>query len=711
MGSPTPYLFIFYRRYATMATPDRLPELFGSYVFHEDTMRQRLSPKTFAAWKKCVSDGAPLDLETADQIAEAMKQWAIELGATHFSHWFQPMTGVTAEKHDSFIDPTGSGRVLMEFSGKELVHSQPDASSFPSGGLRSVFEARGYTAWDPTSFAFVKDDTLCIPTAFCSYSGEALDKKTPLLRSMDKVSSQAVRILRLFGDTTTRRVVAQVGPEQEYFLISKELFDAREDLKITGRTLFGALPPKGQELEDHYCGPIPTRVAAYMKDLDRELWKLGVPSKTSHNERAPAQFEMAAVYSDANTACDHNQLVMELMKRVAERHGLVCLLHEKPFVGINGSGKHDNWSLATDGGVNLFEPGSTPSQNAQFLLFLAAFIKGVDEYQDFLRATVAFAGNDHRLGGNEAPPSIISIFLGDELGAVVESIIHGTAYEEVGDRALRIGVDVLPSIPRDTTDRNRTSPVAFTGNKFEFRMLGSTQSISGPNIALNTIMAQELEEFANELEGAQDFQAALSELIRRVLTEHQRIIFNGNGYSSEWVEEAQRRGLANLRFTADALPAYIAPKNVDLFVRNGIYTPAEIQARYEIHVEQYTAVTTIEAKTMVDMLYRQILPAASAFSDALCQRAYHKEAMKLPAAYETRVAAQLSELLDKLSAACETLTKDLSAIPAGSEAAMNYCQSVLVPHMAEARSLADAMEPLVAKETWPFPVYSDLLEL
>ena len=694
-----------------MAQPDRLPELFGSYVFHEDTMRQRLSPATFSAWKKCVTDGTPLDLKTADQIADAMKEWAIELGATHFSHWFQPMTGVTAEKHDSFIDPTGSGRVLMEFSGKELVHSQPDASSFPSGGLRSVFEARGYTAWDPTSFAFVKDNTLCIPTAFCSYSGEALDKKTPLLRSMDKVSAQAVRILRLFGDNTTRRVVAQVGPEQEYFLVAKELFDQREDLQICGRTLFGALPPKGQELEDHYCGPIPTRVAEYMKDLDKELWKLGVPAKTSHNERAPAQFEMATVYSDANTACDHNQLVMELMKRVAERHGLVCLLHEKPFVGINGSGKHDNWSLATDGGVNLLEPGNTPSQNAQFLLFLAAFVKGVDEYQDILRATVAFAGNDHRLGGNEAPPSIISIFLGDELGAVVDSIINGTPYEDVGDRALRIGVDVLPTIPQDNTDRNRTSPVAFTGNKFEFRMLGSTQSVSGPNITLNTIMAQELEQFADELEKADDFQSALSDLIRRELTAHQRIIFNGNGYSAEWVAEAERRGLCNLRFTADALPAYVAPKNVELFVRNGIYTPAEIQARYEIHVEQYNAVTTIEAKTMVDMLYRQILPAASAFSDTLCQRAFHKEAMKLSAAYEKTVGAEVGALLDQLAAACSTLREDLAQVPADAEEAMRYCQSVLVPHMAQARALSDAMEPLIAKDVWPLPSYSQLLEL
>jgi glutamine synthetase len=520
-----------------------LPELFGSQVFNEWTMKERLSSASYGAWKKCVTEGTSLDISTANEIAEAMKQWAVEKGATHYTHWFQPMTGVTAEKHDSFITPAGGGRIIMEFSGKELVRGEPDASSFPSGGLRATFEARGYTAWDPTSFAFIKEDSLCIPTIFCSYSGHALDKKTPLLRSMDEVSRQAIRILRLFGDTETRRVTAQVGPEQEYFLIDKELFRQRRDLQMTGRTLFGAKPPRGQELEDHYFGAIKPRVAAYMKDLDETLWTLGVLSKTKHNEVAPSQHEMAPIYSDANTACDHNQIAMEMMKKVADRHGLVCLLHEKPFAGVNGSGKHDNWSLSTDTGHNLFKPGSTPSQNARFLLFLAAFIKGVDDYQDFLRTTVATAGNDHRLGAQEAPPAVLSIFLGDELNAVVESIIHDTRYTDAEKKMLKVGVDVLPAIRQDNTDRNRTSPMAFTGNKFEFRMPGSSLSVSGPNIALNTIMAEELEQFADELEKAEDFQSALHQLVKRTLTEHQRIIFNGNGYDDAWLQEAERRGL------------------------------------------------------------------------------------------------------------------------------------------------------------------------
>ena len=692
-----------------MSAPAKLPELFGSLVFNEDTMRQRLSSASYAAWKRCITEGTSLDLSIANEIAEAMKQWATEKGCTHFTHWFQPMTGVTAEKHDAFIAPDGRGKIMMEFSGKELVKGESDASSFPSGGLRATFEARGYTAWDPTAFAFIKDTTLCIPTVFCSYSGQALDKKTPLLRSMDEVSRQAVRILRLFGDTETRRVTAQVGPEQEYFLIDRKDYMKREDLRLTGRTLFGAKAPRGQELDDHYYGAIRPRVAEYMKDLDTELWKLGVLSKTKHNEVAPCQHEMAPIYTDANSACDQNQLTMEMMKKVAERHDLVCLLHEKPFAGVNGSGKHDNWSLATDSGKNLFKPGKTPSQNAQFLLFLAAFLKGVDEYQDFLRATVAFPGNDLRLGAQEAPPAILSVFLGDDLQAVVDSIIHGTPYTDAGKRTLRIGVDVLPNIPQDNTDRNRTSPMAFTGNKFEFRALGSSQSISGPNIALNTIMAEELEQFADELEGSQDFQADLAALIRRVLTEHQRIIFNGNGYTEDWIAEAEKRGLCNFPSTAEALPAYIAQKNVDLFVKHGIYTPDEVQARYEIHAENYAAVTSIEARTMADMIRRQILPAVSAFGAELCERMWKKQQMGVSSGYETGTAKAVSALTEELYAACGRLEADIAAIPAGATAAMGYCHENLVPGMARARKAADELEGLLPKESWPFPVYGDIL--
>ena len=692
-----------------MSAPAKLPELFGSLVFNEDTMRQRLSSASYAAWKRCITEGTSLDLSIANEIAEAMKQWATEKGCTHFTHWFQPMTGVTAEKHDSFIVPEGPDRVLMQFSGKELVRGEPDASSFPSGGLRATFEARGYTAWDPTAFAFIKDTTLCIPTVFCSYSGQALDKKTPLLRSMDEVSRQAVRILRLFGDTETRRVTAQVGPEQEYFLIDRKDYMKREDLRLTGRTLFGAKAPRGQELDDHYYGAIRPRVAEYMKDLDTELWKLGVLSKTKHNEVAPCQHEMAPIYTDANSACDQNQLTMEMMKKVAERHDLVCLLHEKPFAGVNGSGKHDNWSLATDSGKNLFKPGKTPSQNAQFLLFLAAFLKGVDEYQDFLRATVAFPGNDLRLGAQEAPPAILSVFLGDDLQAVVDSIIHGTPYTDAGKRTLHIGVDVLPNIPQDNTDRNRTSPMAFTGNKFEFRALGSSQSISGPNIALNTIMAEELEQFADELEGSQDFQADLAALIRRVLTEHQRIIFNGNGYTEDWIAEAEKRGLCNFPSTAEALPAYIAQKNVDLFVKHGIYTPDEVQARYEIHAENYAAVTSIEAKTMADMIRRQILPAVSAFGAELCERMWKKQQMGVSSGYETGTAKAVSALTEELYAACGQLEADIAAIPTDATEAMGYCHRNLVPGMARARKAADELEDLLPKESWPFPVYGDIL--
>ncbi len=692
-----------------MSTSAKLPELFGSMVFNEETMKERLSNASYTAWKKCVTDGGPLDLFIANEIAEAMKQWAVEKGATHFTHWFQPMTGVTAEKHDSFISPVGGGKVIMEFSGKELVRGEPDASSFPSGGLRATFEARGYTAWDPTSFAFIKEDSLCIPTIFCSYSGEALDKKTPLLRSMDEVSRQAIRILRLFGDTETKRVTASVGPEQEYFLIDKELYSKREDLRMTGRTLFGAKPPRGQELEDHYFGAIRPRVAAYMKDLDEELWKLGVLSKTKHNEVAPSQHEMAPIFSDANTACDHNQLTMELMKKVADRHNLVCLLHEKPFAGVNGSGKHDNWSLGTDTGKNLFKPGQTPSQNAQFLLFLAAFCKGVDDYQDFLRATVAFAGNDHRLGAQEAPPAVISIFLGDELNAVVESIINGTPYQDTGKRTLEIGIDSLPSIPQDNTDRNRTSPMAFTGNKFEFRMLGSSQSISGPNITLNTIMAEELKQFADELEGSTDFKSDLQKLIKRVFTEHQRIIFNGNGYDDAWIAEAEKRGLANLKSTADALPAYVVKKNMDLFIKHGIYTKEEILARYEIHIENYTTVIKIEANTMIDMIRHQILPAVSGYATDLCERADSKTACGVSCKYETTTAAKIAKLTDSLLDACDKLEKDVAKTPEDAKKAMDFSHKTIVADMDKARALADELETLTASEYWPFPVYSDLL--
>ena len=687
----------------------KLPELFGSRVFNEETMKERLSGACYQAWKRCVTDGASLELAAANEIAGAMKTWAVERGCTHYTHWFQPMTGFTAEKHDSFIAPAEGGRVILEFSGKNLVRGEADASSFPSGGLRATFEARGYTAWDPTSFAFIKEGSLCIPTVFCSYSGEALDKKTPLLRSMDEVSRQAIRILRLFGDTETKRVTAQVGPEQEYFLVDKELYKQREDLRFCGRTLFGAKPPKGQELEDHYFGAIKPRVAAYMKDLDETLWALGVLSKTKHNEVAPSQHEMAPIYSDANTACDQNQLAMEVMKKVADRHDLVCLLHEKPFAGVNGSGKHDNWSLSTDSGKNLFKPGSTPSQNAQFLLFLAAFIKGVDEYQDFLRATVAFPGNDHRLGAQEAPPAVLSIFLGDELGGVVDSIIKGTEHKDSGKRTLEVGVDVLPAIPQDNTDRNRTSPMAFTGNKFEFRMLGSSQSISGPNIALNTIMAEELKQFADELETSKDFQADLQKLIKKALTEHQRIIFNGNGYDDAWIAEAEKRGLSNLASTADALPMYTAKKNMDLFIKHGIYTKEEIEARAEIHIENYSAVIAIEAKTMVDMIRHQILPAVSSYASDLCQRAAAKEGMGVPCKYETSTAKEIGKLTDALLSACDKMDKDLEKMPGDSKKAMDYCHLTIIPDMAKAREAADQLETLTDSKYWPFPVYSDLL--
>lgn len=686
-----------------------LPALFGCDVFNEATMKQRLDPEVFCAWKTCIAEGKPLELPVANAIAEAMKVWATEKGATHYTHWFQPMTGVTAEKHDSFISPVPGGKIILEFSGKELVRGEPDASSFPSGGLRATFEARGYTAWDPTAFAFLKDGSLCIPTCFFSYTGAALDKKTPLLRSMDEVSREAVRILRLFGDKQTKRVIPSVGPEQEYFLIRKEDYAKREDLRLTGRTLFGAPAPKGQELDDHYFCAIRPQVAAYMKDLDRALWRLGILSKTKHNEVAPAQHEMAPVYTDANTACDSNQLVMEVMKKIAERHGLICLLHEKPFAGVNGSGKHNNWSLCTDGGKNLFKPGKTPSQNAQFLLFLAAFIKGIDEYQDWLRCTVASAGNDHRLGANEAPPAIVSIFLGDELGAVVESIIQGSNYTDPGKSVMRIGVDVLPTIPKDTTDRNRTSPLAFTGNKFEFRMLGSSQSVTGPNIALNTIMAEELKWFADRLESSRDFDGDLQALICQALTEHQRIIFNGNGYDASWVKEAKARGLSNLYSTAACMPAYIASKNVELATRHGIFTQEEFQARYEIHLESYCKRIKIEALTMVDMIQHQIIPAASSYSASLCNTALAKEALSLPCNTERTLAARLSKTTDDLFSHCQALEQALTCLPESFAAQATYYDQTVIPAMHAARSDADLLERLTDKSFWPFPTYSDLL--
>ena len=686
-----------------------LPELFGSDVFNEYTMKQRLPQDVYSAWKRCIAEGTHLPLDVANKIAEAMKQWAIEKGATHYTHWFQPMTGITAEKHDSFISPTGDGRVIMEFSGKELVRGEPDASSFPSGGLRATFEARGYTAWDPTSFAFVREGSLYIPTCFFSYTGDSLDKKTPLLRSMDEVSREAVRILRLFGDTETKRVIPCVGAEQEYFLLPKDLYAQREDLRLTGRTLFGAQPPKGQELDDHYFGTIRTRVSSFMQDLDEQLWRLGILSKTKHNEGAPCQHELAPIYTDANTACDDNQKMMAIMKKVAAKHNLVCLLHEKPFAGVNGSGKHNNWSLSTDTGRNLFSPGKTPRQNARFLLFLAAFITGVDEYQDFLRCTVATAGNDHRLGASEAPPAIVSIFLGDELNAVVQSIIDGTNYHDPEKSMLRIGVDVLPSIPKDTTDRNRTSPLAFTGNKFEFRMLGSSQSVSGPNIALNTILAEELGRFADVLEKAEDFDAALQKLVCQALTEHSRIIFSGNGYSDEWKEEAAKRGLHNFPSTAEALPTYVSQKNIDLVTRHGVFTETEFRARYRIHLDAYNKVVAIEAKTMIDMAMHQILPAAMGYARELCDGIISKRATGLSCWVETDIAGQVSTAADRLYDHVGSLREALHQVPAEPEEAAMYYRRVVCGYMEEVRRQADVLETLTDKAHWPFPTYSDLL--
>ena len=691
----------------------RIPDIFGSMVFTEEKMRQRLSADVYQAWQQCQAQGKSLDRSIADEIACAMKDWATELGATHFTHWFQPMTGFTAEKHDSFITPTGDGRILMELSGKELSRGEADASSFPSGGLRATFEARGYTAWDPTSYAFVKDKTLCIPTIFCSYSGNTLDKKTPLLRSMHALDQQCMRILRLFGNTEAQHVIPQVGAEQEYFLIDKEDYRRREDLRLCGRTLFGAKPPKGQELDDHYYGAIKPRVAAFMHELDMELWKLGVFSKTEHNEVAPAQHENAPVYCNANIACDHNQLTMELLRTVAERHDLVCLLHEKPFAGVNGSGKHDNWSLQTDTGENLLKPGKTPSQNAQFLLFLAAFIKGVDEYQDMLRCCVAYPGNDRRLGGNEAPPAIVSVFLGDELTAILDSIIQGTEYVDVTKRRLEIGVDTLPEIPQDTTDRNRTSPLAFTGNKFEFRMLGSSQSIASPSAVMNTIMTEELEQFADMLEKARDFQSALQTLLHDTFAAHQRIIFNGNGYSDEWVAEAKRRGLCNLGNTVDALPAYIAEKNIAMFSRHGVLTRDELEARYNIHLENYCKVMTIEGNTLLDMARRQIMPAVSKYSDELATALFHKQNCGIPLSVKMEEATlrKLADLSGKLYDACEALERAISKAPAmdGGIKAACYYRDEVDARRQKASALINQLETITGAQHWPLPTYADIL--
>ena len=696
-----------------MSAKERIPELFGSMVFNERTMEQYVPQEAMEVWRECLKQEKPLPLEAANDIADAMKNWALEHGATHFTHWFQPLTGVTAEKHESFIKGIGGGRVIMDFSGKELVCGEPDASSFPSGGLRATFEARGYSAWDPTSFAFIKDGSLCIPTVFCSYGGEALDKKTPLLRSMEAVSREAVKILRLFGDEKVRRATPQIGAEQEYFLIDRSLYLQREDLRLCGRTLFGNKPPKGQELDDHYFGAIRPRVAAYMKDLDEELWKLGVLSKTKHNEVAPAQHEMAPIYTDANTANDQNQLVMETMKKVAERHGLVCLLHEKPFAGVNGSGKHINWSLSTDTGKNLFSPGKTPSQNAQFLLFLAAFVKGADEYQELLRCSVAFAGNDHRLGAQEAPPAIISIFLGDELEEIVDSIISQNSYAGIEHRALRIGVDVLPSIPQDTTDRNRTSPLAFTGNKFEFRMPGSSQSIASPTTTINAIMADELSRFYDELSQAENFTEALHELVRRTFSEHRRIIFGGNGYEDAWVEEAERRGLANLANTAQALPKYILPKNIELMTRQGVYSKEEILSRHEIHMEKYCKVIRIEARTLVDMVQHEILDAVSAYEDRLCGTVLRKRqaAPEITCHVEKSLASTLAirneELLEEvvaLKTALETEPAD-----AAMEERVTYYHEVVEAGMEKVCETVNQLEALTATRDWPYPTFYKLL--
>ncbi len=693
---------------------ERIPEFFGSEVFGDSVMRDRLPADVYASLHKTIEDGTDLDITVANAVAGAMKEWAIEKGATHYTHWFQPMTGITAEKHDSFIAQKKDGSIIMDFSGKELIKGESDASSFPSGGLRATFEARGYTAWDPTSYAFVKDGTLCIPTVFCSHGGEALDMKTPLLRSMETIGEQALRVLRLFGNTDVTRVTTTVGAEQEYFLLDKKIHNSRRDLVFTGRTLFGAKPPKGQELDDHYFGAIKPRVAAYMAELDRELWKLGVLAKTKHNEAAPAQHELAPIFTTTNLATDHNQLTMEIMKKVAARHNLVCLLHEKPFAGVNGSGKHNNWSLCTDNGTNLLNPGKTPHENAQFLLFLAAVIKAVDEYQDLLRVAVASAGNDHRLGAAEAPPAIVSMFVGEELEEILSAIENGTPYGGKDRVNMEIGVHVLPNFKKDTTDRNRTSPFAFTGNKFEFRMPGASQNIANANITLNTIVAEELKQFADELEGADDFNAALSALIRRTIKEHKRIIFSGDGYSPEWEAEAAKRGLSNLKSTVDALPAFISEKSISLYTSHKVFTETEIRSRYEIMLETYSKLLNIEALTMVDMVKKDIVPAVSKYSGKLAAVARDKAAlgMGIPCDLELTLVKKISELSVSLMSELEALESALEGVcehNCNNYENAKYYHDVVLSAMNTLRITVDELECCTASEDWPFPAYSELL--
>ncbi|MBP3379986.1 MAG: glutamine synthetase III [Ruminococcus sp.] len=691
---------------------EKITDYFGSMVFDDRVMKARLPEKVYNSLKETIDKGTPLDASVADSVASAMKDWAIEKGCTHYTHWFQPLTGLTAEKHDSFITPSPDGRVLMEFSGKELVKGEPDASSFPSGGLRATFEARGYTAWDPTSYAFIKDGTLYIPTAFCSYTGEALDKKVPLLRSMDAINKQALRILRLFGNDKVQVVKTSVGPEQEYFLVPADLYAQRKDLIMSGRTLFGAMPPKGQEMEDHYFGTIKQKVSEYMADLDKELWKLGILAKTKHNEVAPAQHELAPIYSTTNIATDHNQLTMEVMQKVAKKHGLVCLLHEKPFAGVNGSGKHNNWSISTDTGVNLLSPGDTPHENAQFLLFLAAVIKAVDDYQDLLRLSVATAGNDHRLGANEAPPAVISIFLGDELTAVLDAIENDTPYGGTKKEKMQLGVDVLPKFRKDTTDRNRTSPFAFTGNKFEFRMLGSSNSISCANIHLNAAVAEVLKQFADELEKADDFNSALHELIKRTIRDHKRIIFNGNGYDDAWIAEAEQRGLLNLKTTADAMPRICDKKNVDMLTSHGIFTEAEIYSRCDIMLENYVKAVNIEALTMIDMARKEIIPAVTRFTaDTASAVSVKNSVVSVACKYEKRLITMLSDLIDEMDEAVTALegaVAELKTIDSTIKAS-EFVRDSLLPKMDSLRAAADKAETVTSEDYWPFPTYDKLL--
>ena len=687
-----------------------VPELFGCLVFNQTVMKESLPSQTYKALKHTMEEGTPLDLEAANQIAEAMKQWAISKGATHYSHWFQPLTGITAEKHDSFLTPADEGKILMSFSGKELIKGEPDASSFPNGGKRSTFEARGYTVWDPTSYPFVKDHTLCIPTAFCSYNGEALDKKTPLLRSMEAINEQSLRVLKLFGNKA-KHVTTTMGPEQEYFLVDEKLYSQRKDLKMCGRTLFGARPVKGQEMDDQYFAAIKPRVIKYMEDLNEELWKLGIYAKTEHNEVAPAQHEMAPIFTTSNLAADQNQLTMEIMKKVARRHGLICLLHEKPFEGVNGSGKHNNWSIATDLGENLFSPGKTPRDNAQFLLFLTAVIKAVDENQDLLRYSVASAGNDHRLGANEAPPAIVSIFVGDELDAVLKAIKDGTDYDGKKGGKMTIGVDVLPPIPRDSTDRNRTSPFAFTGNRFEFRSVGSALSISGPNTIMNAILADSLRAFADELEQSKDFDSDLEKLIKREITAHWRILFNGNGYGQEWIEEAEKRGLKNYRTTPKAIEHYIDQKNIDLFTRLGIYTPEEMKSHYDIKLEKYCQVINIESNTMLEMVHKDIIPAAFKYLNNLADTEFKMQRVMTMCDAGLKLMEKLNTLVNDLSNKADALVakhEETRTITDLMQRAHAYAK-VVIPAMEEVRTIADQIEPLLGEEYKPFPSYEDLL--